>query len=169
MVLTKDLVDQMTRQSPTIGPEAMYPCNVAGKAAFLNDLAQFMIKSNMGFRCTKGQTGFLVHDASTVAFLFYPELVSFVRASVKISAAEEGTRGFTYYDQRHQPKLGGGSWVATDIDASWAAVMVQDLMCEYNDTQVQTRIKAFAGRASPQARSVPTPPAPIETTTVGGC
>jgi hypothetical protein len=31
----------------------MYPCNVVGKAGFLNDLAHFMIKSNMGFRCTK--------------------------------------------------------------------------------------------------------------------
>lgn len=64
MVLTKDLVDQMTRQPTTIDPGAMYTCDVLGKAAFLNDLAQFMIKSNMGFRCTKGQTGFLVHDAS---------------------------------------------------------------------------------------------------------
>jgi inosine-uridine nucleoside N-ribohydrolase len=45
-----------------------------------------------------------VHDASTIAFLFYPELVSFVRASVKISAdTEGGTRGFTFFDQRHHP------------------------------------------------------------------
>ena len=146
MVLTKDLVDQMTRQkTDTIDPESMYPCDVFGKAAFLNDLAQFMIKSNMGFRCTKGQTGFLVHDASTVAFLFYPELVRFVRASVKISGElDGGTRGFTYYDQRHHPKLGGGCWVAMDIDTAWAAVMVQDLMCEYNDQQLQARMKHFA-------------------------
>ena len=143
MVLTKDLVDQMTRQASATDPDSMYTCDVAGKAAFLNDLAQFMIKSNMGFRCTKGQTGFLVHDASAVAFLFYPELVSFKRASVKISCADEGTRGFTYFDQRHQPKLGGGCWVATGIDADWAAVMVQDLMCEYNDQQLQTRMKHF--------------------------
>lgn len=144
MVLTKDLVDQMTRNAPTIEPDAMYPCNVVGKAALLNDLAQFMIKSNMGFRCTKGQTGFLVHDASTVAFLFYPELVSFVRASVKISSADKGTRGYTYYDQRHQPKLGGGCWVATNIDTDWAAVMVQDLMCEYNEEQTRMRRTSFA-------------------------
>ena len=106
-----------------------------------------------------------MHDASTVAFLFYPELVSFVRASVKISSADEGTRGtslpaslmhhatrtshgacrtgFTYYDQRHHPKLGGGCWVATSIDTAWAAVMVQDLMCEYNEEQLQTRMRHF--------------------------
>jgi hypothetical protein len=78
----------------------------------------------------------------TVAFLFYPELVSFKRATVKISS-DEGTRGFTYFDQRHHPKLGGGCWVAMDIDTDWAAVMVQDLMCEYNDQQLQTRMQHF--------------------------
>ena len=97
----------------------------------------------VGLLRTQGQTGFLVHDASTVAFLFYPELVSFVRASVKVSSSDEGTRGFTYYDQRHRPKLGGGCWVATSIDTDWAAVMVQDLMCEYNEEQLQTRMKHF--------------------------
>ncbi len=54
---------------------------------FLADLATFLIKSNMGFRCTKGQAGFLVHDASTLAFLFYPETVRLTRGKVKVGSA----------------------------------------------------------------------------------
>ncbi len=54
---------------------------------FLADLTTFLIKSNMGFRCTKGQAGFLVHDASTLAFLFYPETVRLTRGKVKAGNA----------------------------------------------------------------------------------
>ena len=37
-------------------------------------------------------------------------------------------------DMRHLPKSGGGCYVALDVDAdSVLTVMVQDLMCEYQD------------------------------------
>ena len=61
-----------------------------GKAMFLADLATFLIKSNMGFRCTNGHRGFLVHDASTLAFLFYPETIRLTRGRVKVEATNHG-------------------------------------------------------------------------------
>jgi hypothetical protein len=45
---------------------------------------------------------------------------------------------------RHHPKLGGGCWVATDIDTDWAAVMVQDLMCEIQQQEQEAQIGSFA-------------------------
>jgi purine nucleosidase len=70
------------------------------------------ITSYMGFRCTGGEIGFLVHDASTLAFLFYPETVRCTRAQVKISTEGcDGVRGLSYFDRRHATKQGGGTWV----------------------------------------------------------
>ena len=83
LILTKDLVSQMCKAGKLSKDEKKsqlgktYPLDERGKAMFLTDLAQFLIKSNMGFRCTQGTTGFLVHDASTLAFLFYPETIRF--------------------------------------------------------------------------------------------
>ena len=114
LIVTKELVEQITQpeilkrqaQRLRLGPESDYPCCEVGKAMFLADLATFLIKSNMGFRCTKGHTGFLVHDASTLAFLFYPETISLTRGRVKVSTSED-VQGRTHLDMRHLPKAPG--------------------------------------------------------------
>lgn len=44
-----------------------------------------MIESTHGFKeMTGGKEGFFVHDASTIAYAFYPELFRFKRAYVRI-------------------------------------------------------------------------------------
>eukprot|EP00591_Stephanopyxis_turris_P013716 CAMPEP_0195536624 /NCGR_PEP_ID=MMETSP0794_2-20130614/46437_1 /TAXON_ID=515487 /ORGANISM="Stephanopyxis turris, Strain CCMP 815" /LENGTH=113 /DNA_ID=CAMNT_0040670101 /DNA_START=23 /DNA_END=364 /DNA_ORIENTATION=+ len=97
----------------------------------------------MGFRCTQGHTGFLVHDASTLAFLFYPETVRLTRGRVKVSTSED-VQGRTHLDMRHLPKTPGGSFVALDVDADAVlTAMVQDLMAAFNESSQQTNISEF--------------------------
>ena len=114
LIVTKDLIGQIVRPEELarqkrglrLGNDSCYPCNEVGKAMFLADLAQFLIKSNMGFRCTQGRTGFLVHDSSTFAFLFYPETVRMTRGRVKVSTSDD-VKGRTHLDMRHLPKAPG--------------------------------------------------------------
>ena len=90
LILTEDLIRQITQHETLkqltahMAPDSPYPCNEVGRAMFLADLASFLIKSNMAFRCTRGHTGFLVHDAVTLAFLFYPETIKLTRGRVKV-------------------------------------------------------------------------------------
>ena len=159
LIVTKDLVEQITQPAVLAkltahlpqGPYSQYPKSEVsvvaltarrffyfrlihllvqvGKAMFLADLATFLIKSNMGFRCTQGHTGFLVHDASTLAFLFYPETVRLTRGRVKVGlvgyapaiesfcnwaplglrqvSTSEDVQGRTHLDMRHLPKTPG--------------------------------------------------------------
>jgi len=144
LCLTRHLVKRIT----TISNEhyqmkgSIYPVGPVGQALFLRDLANFLIKSNMAFRCTNGATGFLVHDASTLAFLFYPETVKLKRGHVKINTTEE-CKGLSYMDHRHNPKRGGSTYVACEVDADAVlSVMVQDLLFDFDKSEHERFIAA---------------------------
>lgn len=95
---------------------------------FIVSLCHFMTGTALTFRETKGEQGFLVHDAATLAYLFYPEMLMFRRAQVHIETKGEWTRGKTLFDRRHQSKAGANAWVAIGVDrVNLLAVMAEDL------------------------------------------
>ncbi|PSF36764.1 nucleoside hydrolase [Aphanothece hegewaldii CCALA 016] len=95
---------------------------------FIRSLCEFMCQNALSYRETNGLEGFLVHDAVTLAYLFYPETLSFRRALVKIETAGEWTMGKTLFDNRHKTKVGANAWVAMDVDpVNLLAAMSEDL------------------------------------------
>lgn len=121
-----------------LGEEAAggtYEPTARGAAKFLRDLSSFMFKTALQFKETDGTKGFLVHDASTILALFYPECLTFTRAQVSVVVSEPrgrrhslDTNGMTFLDRRHCPKLKANCWVGVGIDAAGAlSIMVEDL------------------------------------------
>jgi inosine-uridine nucleoside N-ribohydrolase len=97
-------------------------------AKFINALTEFMVKTTVSFRGTKGVNGFFVHDASTLAYLFYPETLQFRRAEVRVETKGEFTSGQTLIDDRHSAKKWANAWVALDIDeANFLAILIEDM------------------------------------------
>lgn len=97
-------------------------------AKFIAALCQFMVGTAMAFRETEGKAGFLVHDAATLAYLFYPETLLFRRAQVSIETKGEWTRGRTVIDRRNTAKRIANAWVALEVDAvNLLAIIVEDL------------------------------------------
>lgn len=97
-------------------------------AQFIIALCQFMVVTALQFRETAGISGFLVHDAVTLAYLFYPETLLFRRAQVRIETQGTWTRGKTCFDRRHQAKASANAWVALEVDAvNLLAALVEDL------------------------------------------
>jgi len=97
-------------------------------AQFIVSLCKFMVETAMTFRETSGIRGFLVHDAATLAYLFYPETLLFRRAQVWIETQGEWTRGKTLFDDRHKTKIEANAWVAMQVDnVNLLAAMVEDL------------------------------------------
>jgi inosine-uridine nucleoside N-ribohydrolase len=97
-------------------------------ADFVISLCDFMATTALQYRETQGKRGFLVHDAVTIAYLFYPELFTFRRAQVRIETRGEWTRGKTSIDGRHGAKGNSNAWVGTAVDsANLLAVMLEDL------------------------------------------
>ncbi len=96
-------------------------------AHFVADLCEFMAKTSMSYRSTEGIRGFHVHDATTLAYLFYPETLSFRRAKVRVETKGEWTRGHTVFDDRHRAKTEANAWVALQVDATnLLAIMAED-------------------------------------------
>lgn len=83
---------------------------------FLVSLCEFMTSTALDYRETRGINGFLVHDAATLAYLFYPENLMFRRAEVRIETKGEWTTGQTLIDNRHTPKTEANAWVALQVD-----------------------------------------------------
>ena len=97
-------------------------------AQFMISLCQFMTGTALAFRETEGETGFLVHDAATLAYLFYPETLGFQRAKVWVETQGKWTRGKTLFDRRNKAKVGANTWVAMEVDrVNLLAVMAEDL------------------------------------------
>lgn len=97
-------------------------------AQFIIALCQFMSSTALSFRETQGESGFLVHDAATLAYLFHPETLRFRRAQVEIETRGEWTCGKTVFDRRYKAKPGSNAWVAMDVDqVNLLAVMIEDL------------------------------------------
>ncbi len=96
-------------------------------ARFLAGLCEFMARTSMSYRSTEGVRGFHVHDAATLAYLLYPETLSFRRAKVRVETKGEWTRGKTVLDDRHGAKTEANAWVALQVDATnLLAIMVED-------------------------------------------
>lgn len=97
-------------------------------AQFIVPLCEFMTTTALAYRETQGVSGFLVHDAATLAYLFYPEMLQFQRARVEIEMQGAWTRGKTLFDRRHGAKQSANAWVALYAKISdLLAVMIEDL------------------------------------------
>ncbi len=97
-------------------------------AIFLDQLGQFMFSTHQEHRETGGLEGCLMHDASTIAYLFYPETLWLQRARVEIETEGKFTQGKTLCDRRHYPKTNSNAFIATQVDAnSLLAALVADL------------------------------------------
>ncbi|NJO80815.1 MAG: nucleoside hydrolase [Cyanobacteria bacterium RM1_2_2] len=117
LVFTPNLAEQISAVNPD------HPI-----AKFITALCQFMVGTAMTFRETAGKPGFLVHDAATLAYLFYPETLMFQRAQVDIETKGEWTRGKTIMDRRNNAKPTANAWVALDVDAvNLLAIIAEDL------------------------------------------
>ncbi|MGA9380265.1 MAG: nucleoside hydrolase, partial [Phormidium sp.] len=112
---------KMAKQVSKVNPESEI-------SKFIVSLCEFMIKTALAFREMQGKQGFLVHDAATLAYLFYPETLLFRRAEVMIETKGEWTRGKTLFDSRNKTKIGANAWVAMEVDSvNLLAVMMEDL------------------------------------------
>ena len=97
-------------------------------AIFLDQLGHFMFKTNQEHRETGGVEGCLMHDASAIAYLFYPETLWLQRARVEIETEGKFTQGKTLCDRRHYPKTNPNAFVATQVDAPHLmAALIADL------------------------------------------
>lgn len=79
-------------------------------------LSEFMIGTALGYRETGGIPGFLVHDAATLGYLFYPETLMLRRAKIRVETKGEWTLGQTLIDSRPAPKTGANAWLALQVD-----------------------------------------------------
>jgi inosine-uridine nucleoside N-ribohydrolase len=100
---------EMAQSIATVNPENPI-------AQFIVSLCKFMTGTAQAFRETNGMPGFLVHDAATLAYLFYPETLLFRRAQVWIETQGTWTRGKTLFDDRNKTKVGANTWVAMEVD-----------------------------------------------------
>lgn len=97
-------------------------------ARFLLNLCEFMISTALQYRETNGVSGFLVHDAATLGYLFYPETMLWKRAKVQIETRGEWTCGQTLIDDRNLAKQPANAWVATAIDTTrFFTNLIEDL------------------------------------------
>ncbi|WP_017655530.1 nucleoside hydrolase [Fortiea contorta] len=117
LIFTADMAQALTRQHPD------------GKMAqFLLALSDFMIGTALQYRETEGIPGFLVHDAATLGYLFYPETLLLRRAIVRVETQGEWTRGQTLMDHRHRPQVNPNAWVALQVDVrGFFTSFVEDL------------------------------------------
>jgi inosine-uridine nucleoside N-ribohydrolase len=111
----------MARSISEVAPE-----NEIGR--FLFRLCEFMTGTALSYRETRGVSGFLVHDAATLGYLFYPEMFSLQRAKVQIETKGDWTRGQTVIDRRSFPKLSTNAWVAMQVDETrFFTSLIEDL------------------------------------------
>ncbi|WAL58127.1 nucleoside hydrolase [Thermocoleostomius sinensis] len=97
-------------------------------AQFVVSLCQFMVSTALAFRETRGQAGFLVHDAATLAYLFHPETLLFRRGRVQVETKGKWTRGKTVLDRRHSAKVQPNAWIAMEVDSvNLLAILIEDL------------------------------------------
>ena len=117
LILTNLMVETITKKNPK-----------SAISQFMRALCQFMTTTCLSYRETGGIEGFLVHDAATIAYLFYPETLQFQRAKVEIETQGSFTRGQTILDRRHLPKRSVNTWVSSQVDAvNLLAILMEDL------------------------------------------
>jgi inosine-uridine nucleoside N-ribohydrolase len=97
-------------------------------AQLLTRLCKFMISTSTGYRETSGVEGFLVHDAATLGYLFYPQAFLFQRAKVYVETQGQWTKGQTLIDRRLSPQLDANAWIALQVDqAKLFTNLIEDL------------------------------------------
>lgn len=98
-------------------------------AQFIKKFNDFMTLSTLSSRDSEGVRGFLVHDASALVYLFYPEtLIHARRAKVNVETQGKFSVGQTLIDNRHFAKPGANAWVILDVDeVNVLAVLIEDL------------------------------------------
>ena len=106
LIFTPDLAKLATRSAPD-----------SPLAVFVQRLCEFMVGTALGYRETNGRKGFLVHDAATLAYLFYPETLLLRRSHLQVETQGILTRGQTLIDRRHRAKGSANTWVAMQVDA----------------------------------------------------
>ena len=112
---------EMAQQVSEVNPQSPI-------AQFIVALCHFMVNTALAFRETGGMRGFLVHDAATLAYLFYPETLMFQRAQVWIETKGDWTRGKTILDRRNKTKTDASHWIAIEVDSqNLLAMMIEDL------------------------------------------
>lgn len=117
LIFTRDMAQSVSQANPE---------NTLSQFAIA--LCEFMIGTALTYRETRGIPGFLVHDAATLAYLFYPETLMLRRANVRVETQGEWTRGQTLIDSRHSVKVDANAWVALQIDeVGFFASFVEDL------------------------------------------
>jgi inosine-uridine nucleoside N-ribohydrolase len=120
VIFTPSLATQIT--------QANSQTSISSLSTFLVALSRFMASTALAYRETKGISGFLVHDALTLAYLFYPETLTFRRAQVTVETQGIWTRGQTLWDCRHTSKSPSNAWVAIQTDSEWVlAHLIEDL------------------------------------------
>jgi inosine-uridine nucleoside N-ribohydrolase len=117
LILTRDII------------QAVNPSHSTNKLSqFLTQLCDFMISTALGYRETHGTPGFLVHDAATLGYLFYPETLMLQRATVQVETKGEWTRGQTLTDRRNHLQSGANAWIALQVNqADFFANFIEDL------------------------------------------
>jgi inosine-uridine nucleoside N-ribohydrolase len=97
-------------------------------ADLIVNLARFLTKTTTSYRETEGVPGFHVHDAATLAYLFYPETLLLRRGMVRVETQGRWTQGKTLLDERHGTKPEANAWVALQVDAAnLLSVLTEDL------------------------------------------
>jgi len=110
-------VTQHVRFKPEMAQQVAAAAPTHPLAQFLLNLVDFMVQTALTYRATAGIPSFLVHDATTLAYLFYPETLGFQRAWVQVETQGEWTSGETLLDQRAIAKPPPNAWVARQVDA----------------------------------------------------
>lgn len=99
------------------------------KAQFLEALTIHTFETNMAFRETAGIEWFLVHDASVVAMLVYPQLFTGQFLPIRVETKGEYTRGQTVTDLRNIAQPATHTFVVKDVNVDrFMEAMVQDFL-----------------------------------------
>ncbi|MBW4519311.1 MAG: nucleoside hydrolase [Scytolyngbya sp. HA4215-MV1] len=127
VILPLDITHQLILTEAMMQP--VFEVNLESAIGHLmRSLCRFMISTALVYRETGGVSGFLVHDAATIGYLFYPEIFSWQRATVVVETQGQWTRGQTLIDTRHGAKSGANAWVATQVDvALFFMSLIEDL------------------------------------------
>lgn len=117
LIFTEAMAQAVTQATPT-----------TPLAEFIVSLSRFMRQTALAYRETSGTPGFLIHDAATIAYLFYPELFHFRRVNLQVETLGQWTKGQTVLDDRHGPKATANAWLATEVDTdNFFACLLEDL------------------------------------------
>jgi inosine-uridine nucleoside N-ribohydrolase len=117
LIFTRDIAEKITQENPK-----------SQLSQFLMAVCEFLIGTSLGYRVTLGIPGFLVHDAATLGYLFYPETLMLRRAKVRVETKGEWTRGQTSIDSRSTLKTEANAWVALQIERDkFFSCLIEDL------------------------------------------